>query len=328
MPIGETLQTSTTGPDFAYLVVVLLGLVSAGLLGYIIGIQDQRKRGSRIVSLEEVFVSANYSIPFIAIKDVTVTLEKELNYGGQLESWLILTEGNTIELLESGDLKARDFVFNKKKMQKAHMKRLKNTRPGLPMQLTLVGHRIGPQEFEAEVICRPKLYFRMTQMMEYRWPQQQVEEAQHECTSFVRKVMVGVLGGKELRPPSVGTVSRDTEAVRRLRKRGMGEEIQLLNEARSKMVQGHPEDAVKDCRTILEHVIAKATDGAGGKTGSFENDLSRLESKGRVTRDTAEFLRKVYGYLSQDVHGGFKADKKEGDLSIQTVESTILYLFD
>lgn|GEM_PF-634965 len=323
------LQTSVSPLDTTTGLVLLVVLVAiVGVLGYLVGVYLTRMSGADLkpVSLEEVVIRGEYSIPFDSIKPVEARLTEHLNFGGLIESWSILTEGNTIEMMEK-PVGLRDSGFlNRKKAQKAHIKGLTSRRPGLPFYLRLICHPAGQGETVADVSCRPVLYYRMTQLGEYRFPRQQVEEAQGECSEFVRKVMVGVLEGRELKAPSIRSATKDNEATDALRRLGMTMEVGLLDEARDKMAQGHPEDAVKDCRTVLERAAAKATERVGGKTNSFENDLRRLESKGQLTGHTAQFLRALYGYLSGDVHGEFKADSREGGLSVQAVESAVLFL--
>jgi hypothetical protein len=328
LSVVELQAAATQDYTGAYVLIALL-LALGAIIGFVVGtyFTDRSYLSKRTVSLEELVVRARYSIPFHDINQARARLERDLNYDGLLPSWNILAEGNTIEIMEVPEaVRKAARVRSRKKAQNEHFKGLRNTRVGIPKNLVMITSGQDKESSTADVTCRPVLYYRITQLAEYRFPSQAVEEAQGECIQFVKKVMVGVLSGTELLAPMVRSTAKENEATEVMSMNGLSTEIGLLTAARDKLVQGHPEDAAKDCRTVLEHTVAKAAEGAGGRTNAFENDIQRLLARGRMSNTTAGFIREFYGYLSEDVHGRFVPDRKEGGFMLQVTESCVLLL--
>ena len=152
-------------------------------------------------SVGQLVIRGKYEIPFVNVDDVKDILSKEMNYGhsGRTSLWIVKTSGNIVEM-------SRELGFSspetpkESKTHKKYFEKLKSYKGSTVRDVELV---LIPENEKmiAEIVAKPIMYFRVTQVLELRQLKQQVEDVEIEVTQQIRKIAVGILKGIELESP-------------------------------------------------------------------------------------------------------------------------------
>ncbi len=326
MSVGPTsfvLQTESSSLTLTWVILLIL----VAVIAYMFGKQRELskrfpKDAYRRPELEQLVVRARYGMPYMAVDEILEKVVKSLNYGGQVELWGGASVGQSIILVRK--LPApRNRFFDR---SDDYFKQLSNARPGLPNEVSIIFDHEQGGRMEAEILVKPVMYFIIAQQGGIDQLGQHISDAQIEATELIKKIMVAVLGGTEIEPAAVRPLVRITELRSKLAQRGLNSVSELLSQADTKLIQGNPEDAVKNCRSVLEQVMEYTMEHTVGKTDKFGNDLTKLRANKKIDKWTETFISSFYSYISEDVHDRFKANPGEGKLVLQTTETVCDYL--
>jgi len=232
-------------------------------------------------SLESITVRGKY---IIAETDFSVVEKKVIE---TLSSWRILRKiGESIS------------VCLMVKGKKEWYERIERARFGLPVYFSIITVEHFSDGILVEVECRPAIWYRITQLDEVSFMENQVQEALLECRRFVKEVM-SIFRGKEVEPVSVYPIIQRTEIKSRLLNLGLKEIVDLLDKAEKHIVQNNFTESLKSSRTAFEKMIDWQMKKRGlEQTNNYKNDLERLKSKGYLDPETAQLLQSYYHCLS------------------------------
>jgi len=142
------------------------------------------------------------------------------------------------------------------------------------------------------------MWYRISQLLEANFTENQVQEAISDCRAFVKQIM-SIFKGKEVEPVSVYPIIQRTEIKSRLLNLGLEKVVSLLNEAEKHIVQNNFKESLKSSRTAFEKTIDWQIKKRGlEQTNNYRNNLERLRSKGFLDSETTEMLQSYYRCLS------------------------------
>jgi hypothetical protein len=246
-------------------------------------------------SLESITIKAKYSIAGTDFFDVKKRLYDYLKQEG---NWKVHSEiGNSIVFL---------YYLGAEELDKY----LKKKRPGVPFYLSLIVLEKLSDRILFEIECRPAMWYRISNLQEEKFTENQVQEALLEARSFVKQTM-SVFYAREEEPVSVYPIIQRTEIKSRLLNLGLKDTIDHLNNAERHIVQNNFEESLKSSRTAFEKMIDWELKKRGlEETNNYKNNIERLRSKGFIDSITTEFLQAYYHCLSGIVHD--KVEVKPG----------------
>lgn len=317
-------------------VLVMLLVIAAYQIGRTRAIQVPRG-GYRSPTLREIVVTAKFSVPATTTEEVCRRLLETLNPSPIAPFWTGTVKGNFIELQYRRPEKVRELVeqpllnwhWRKTSPLKQHQHTLFESRAGIPMGVQMLGNPSGTGKIDFDVTVLPVLYYRVTQYHLMECTPQQIEEAQHECSSFVNELR-GILGGDELQSPQVTASGPATDVRRKLVQFGLNSQADLLTQAETKIMAGQIDDGVKNCRSAIEQIAEKLMIRHRLRpTNAFANNISSLESNKYLDPQIGEFIRKgLYTVLSGVAHDKYAPGPKVAKYILATTEETIGFLLD
>jgi len=285
------------------------------------------REGYRTPHLEELIVRAKYAVKATNVEQVYSRLYAALNPEPRIETyWYGDRQGNTIiferELGEPRTKPSKELDYTEKFFQK-----LIETRSGVPMDVVMVGSDVGNGSIEFDVTIRPVMYRRIGQLHLLEYTDQQIQEAQHECTEFANQLK-GMMGAVELEPPAIRLAASITDLRKQLRRLGMPSQADLLVEAETKISIGQAPDGVKNCRSAVEQVLRNLMKRVGlDPTDSFKHDLDRLVKHQHVDPWISESIHQFhYRLLSEDAHDKYRPKPMEAEYILALTEETISFL--
>jgi len=273
-----------------------------------------------IPTLESITVRGKYILPETDFSIVEQKLLQTLNPIG----WgKLRTIGESIRLAY---WRRAEKGKTERKAIKWWAEHLRKIRPGFPVYFTITTVEHLNNNILVEVECRPGMWFRISQLQEVSFKENQVQEALLECKSFVKQVMSAVKG-KEVEPVSVYPIIQRTEIKSRLLNLGLKEIVDALDKAEEHIVQNNFPESLKSSRTAFEKMIDwQMTKRGLDKTNSYQNDLERLKSKGYLDKDTTELLKSYYSCLS--IIGVHEKGAKPGIFEAQMGYGITLIMLD
>lgn len=311
-----------------------------GLYGYAYGKTKARvyvvpRTGFRAPDLGQLVVRAKYLVKGMTFDQVFDNLYRALNNEFEETEFMGETHGNAMTFTRTlVKLKKAPSRFglrsgrehSEESYQKEYFLKLAKTRSGIPMKVVIVGNNVEGG-IELDLTLMPVLYNKIAQL---GWPQctdQDIQEAQHECTTFAGQLK-GMMGAAELEKPSIHPPTLVTDVRRRLIALGMSKQAELLQEAEAKITAGVPSDGVKNCRSAVEQVSASLMTRVGlGQTDSFKHDLDRLVSNRRLDPWIADSIHRFYyALVSEDAHDKYRPGYDEGKYILAMTENTIEFL--
>jgi hypothetical protein len=207
-------------------------------------------------------------------------------------SWVTLPKiGESVKFL---------FSFKKgepyqKGMWYEHIRKL---RTGNPASVSITTVEYYDNGILVEVECRPAMWYRITNLKEKSFTENEVQEALLECKIFVKQIM-STFRVKEIEPVSVYPIIPRREIKSRLLNLGLKKIVDLLDKAERHVVQNNFEASLTSSRTAFEKMVDWQMKKRGlGKTNNYKNDLERLKSKGYLDTDTTKLLQSYYRCLS------------------------------
>jgi len=267
-------------------------------------------------SLESITVRGKYIIPETDFKVVEKKVLDTLGPWGWIQRPKI---GESISLMDFGEVKPEI-------KEGDWLKYIKDVRAGAVVSISITTVEHLNTGILVEVDCRPAMWFRIAQLHETNFTENQVQEALFECKGFVKQVM-SIFKGKEIEPVSVYPIIQRTEIKSRLLNLGLKVIVEILDRAERHIVQNNFIESLKSSRTAFEKMIDWEMEKRGlGKTSSYKNDLERLKSKGYLDAETTKLLQSYYGCLSDAVHE--KAVTPPGIFEAQMGYGTTLIMLD
>lgn len=236
-------------------------------------------------SLESITVTGKYKIPQTDFNVVKKMVSKELfSLGWQRMSWV----GESFAIYE----------YPKDKKDEEWTDHIKKRRAGNPLYFSIIMVEHYKDGILVEVQCRPIMWFRIANLREKLFTENEVQEALLECKTFTKQVM-SIFKGKVIEPVSVYPIIPRMEIKSRLLNLGLKQIVQKLDTAERHIVQNNFAESLKSSRTAFEKMIDWQMKKRGlEKTSNYRNDLDRLRSKGYLDLETAELLKSYYRCLS------------------------------
>jgi len=231
-------------------------------------------------SLESITVRAKYLI----FEKEFNSIQKKLRENNSISTrfHIFAPVGDSIRLV-SFKLRNKN---GKKKDYNIYVKELEKSRVGDVFLFTLIVLEHLDNGLLVDIECRPRMWYRIAQLHESTFSENQVQEAIIECKSFVRQIM-SMFKAKEVEPVSVYPIIQRTEIKGRLTNLGLKVVVGHLDKAEKHITQNNFEDSLKSSRTAFEKTIDWEMKKRGlGNTDNYKNDLERLRSKGFLDKDT------------------------------------------
>ena len=233
-------------------------------------------------SLESITVRAKYAIPET---DFNVVEKKLLVIG--YPGWKYKRIGESLVLVYWGQVNDENWIKN-----------IKRSRSGAPVYFSIIPVQYNNKSILVEVECRPSMWYRICQIQEISFMENEVQEALLDCRTFIKQVM-SVFKGKEVEPISVYPIIQRTEIKSRFLNLGLKRIVKLLDKAEKLIIQNNFTDSLKSSRTAFEKMIDWQMKKRGlKKTNNYKNDLERLRSKGYLDSETTKLLQSCYRCLS------------------------------
>jgi len=318
--------------DISYVFAFVVTAIFVAYLAYDYGKSKARfyyvpRNGYRSPDLGQLVISAKYAIKATSIEQIYEKMQDNLNFGRPGSLWIGSLRGNTITFTRVLGTPRKD-LLRKHKDESPFLLKLGETRSGSPIDFLMVGSDVKDGRIEFDVTVRPVLYRQIAQLGKLECTDQEIQDAQHECISFVQSVLKGMSGGTEIDPPSVRSARLTTDVRRRLTMWAMPSQADLLDKAEAKIIAGAPEDGAKNCRSALEQVLENLmTRVSLERTDSFIHNLERVASHKYLDPWVVESIHQFYYRLvSEDAHDKYKAGPKEARYILLMTEATIEFL--
>lgn len=321
-----------SSPDISYAFALVVVAIFVAYLAYDYGKSKARfyyvpRNGYRSPDLEQLVIRAKYAIKATSVKQIFEKIQDNLNFGWPGSLWTGDLRGNTISFTRVLGTPRKD-LLRRFKDASPFLLKLGETRSGIPIDLLMVGSDVKDGRVEFDVTVRPALYRQIAQLGKLECTSQEIQDAQHECISFVQSVLKGMPGGIEIDPPSVRSASLMTDVCRRLTMWGMPSQADLLDKAEAKIIAGAPEDGAKNCRSAVEQVLENLMIRVGlERTDSFTHNLERVASHRYLDPWVAESIHQFYYRLvSEDAHDKYRPGPKEARYILSMTEAAIEFL--
>jgi hypothetical protein len=287
--------------------------------------------------LNSLIVTAGYKVPIKSLNEVITkvrdvlgsefTLPMIKSISGEFVEFfnLFLSPSERQEYLTSRKDSQKEWDTSMKLMDKS----LEKLRKGVPVELRLLAEQHLPDGLVIKIECIPTMYYSICRMGKRNFHEQDIQEAQIECSRLIEKLKVA-LGGQEIMPPTVGPFIKRTEIKSRLLNLGLTKAVEALDIAEKHILQQNFPDALGRCREALEKTCSWVMGKCGlEETDSYAHNLDRLQGKGFLDDDTAEMLRKCYTYLARvgtPHEKGAKPGLLEAHLSLNMTLTVLDYL--
>lgn len=176
---------------------------------------------------------------------------------------------------------------------------LKQLRPEIPVEISLVVVEKKDGKSVVDVECRPCLFYRITALHEREYPEEDIQAAQIRCKRFAQEIMGGLLEGIEVLPLSIYPSIRRTEIRSRLLNFGLLEIVECLDIAEKHIVQRNWIESLTRSRTAFEKIIEYYIEKHNlEKTDQTSKNIERLRVEGFLGNDAADLFRACYRFLS------------------------------
>lgn len=264
-------------------------------------------------SLESITLRAKYRIP-----ETDFNIVKKM----VLEGMSIFEWGNYVDVGESLN------IYNSATNEKIKwFDLLEGRRAGTPVYFSITTLEHYEDSILVEVECRSAMWFKIANLGETKFTENEVQESLLECKHFVKQVM-SIFKGKEVEPVSVYPIIQRREIKSRLLNLGLKKIVNLLDEAEKHITQNSFTACLKSSRTAFEKMIDWEMKKRGlEQTNNYKNDLERLKSKGYLGSETTKLLQSYYRCLSSiAVHE--KGEAETGIYEAQMGYGTTLIMLD
>jgi len=255
-------------------------------------------------SLESITVRGKYRIPETDFNVVEKKIVEALSPSYWVDYERI---GESITLVKLGGKifeSARKLIVSgemekfKEKFREFYAKHITDVRLGIAIHFSITTVDHLNKGILVEVECKPAMWYRISQLEETNFTENQVQEALMECKSFVKRVM-SIFKGKEIEPVSVYPIIQRTEIKSRLVNLGLKKIVSVLDKAEKHIVQNNFTESLKSSRTAFEKTVDWQMKKRGlEQTNNYKNDLARLRSKGYLDKETERLLHTYYRCLS------------------------------
>jgi hypothetical protein len=168
--------------DLADSILIGLLLIIVAMLMYNIGVskgeKSLRARSDLIrPSLKDIQIEGSFEVKKGDLNDIVKMINKEEYITSNFFN--ILKQGNRIILQSTR-------IINH---GKDYLKRLGEIRPGIPHELVLFFKEKDDEHFLIETLCRPIMYYQISQSVQFDFLQTNVEDAQAQCIQFTKEIM-------------------------------------------------------------------------------------------------------------------------------------------
>lgn len=175
---------------------------------------------------------------------------------------------------------------------------LEHSRKGSPFDINISTREHQSDGIIIEILCRPVMYYLITQLVIFEFATTMVEEALIECQTFVKNLL-SVVNTKEIQPVSTYPIIHRTEIKGKLINLGLKRIVKLLDTSERHITQSNFEASLTSSRTAFEKMIDLQMKKRGLKqTNNYKNDVDRLRSKGYLDTETAKLLQSYYRCIS------------------------------